>query len=167
MSEHDTSLVVANEQQTAVTQPSQTRSRFTAEQLEQSAIENAASLPSLSEAKKHFMSLETEYWTPEKEGEEKLCWVFGILPQEMTDMETGEAKHVECVMLVERQEDTVKRFICASKMLVASIKSAINSGIIVPASTLTPISIVYKGEVKNKSNAKKSKRWQITPLVMG
>lgn len=162
----ENTLVVA-EQQTATATQAHKKSRFTDEQVASSSIETAQSLPVLTEAKKHFMSLETEYWTPEQEGEEKLCWVFGILPQEMTDMETGEVKQVECVMLVERQGDMVKRFICASKILVASIKAAINSGIIVPASTLTPISIIYKGEVKNKNNAKKSKRWQITPLVMG
>jgi len=164
-----TNELVVSEQQssTAVsTSTAPSNKRFSEEQIAVSAIETATSLPVLENAKKHFMSLETEYWTPDQPGEEKLCWVFGILPQEMTDMETGEVKHVECVMLIERQDDTVKRFICASKILVASIKSAISAGVIIPASTLTPISIVYKGEVKNKNNAKKSKRWQVTPLIM-
>lgn len=141
-------------------------SRFSSDQIEASNISNAESLPSLDTAKRHFMSLETEYWTPEADGEEKRCWIFGIVPQEFTDIDTAEIKLVDCVMLVEKQGEELKRFICASKILVASIKSAIASGVIITQSTLTPVSIIYLGERKNKNNAKKSKRWQITPLIV-
>lgn len=159
-----TELAVKTESNAMATQSA--LPRFTEEQIISASFDTSLNLPTLENTKKHFMSLEKEYWTPEKDGEEKHVWVLGVSMEEMADMATGELKMVECVTIVERFETGLRRFMVASKILVGTIKAAINSGVIIPNSHLTPVSITYIGERKNKHNAFKSKRWQVTPLVI-
>ncbi len=83
----------------------------------------------------------------------------------MPDLETGEIKTLQCVMLIEKQKDTVKRFINASRVLVGNIQDAISRGEIVPKTTLTPVSITFLGSIKNRTNPFSSNRWQIVPLI--
>jgi hypothetical protein len=155
---------IAVKNDTGVATPRQPR--FSNEQIAASNLEAANSLPDLASTKRHFMPLSIEYWSPQNEGEEKLVFVAGINEHEVSDMETGEIKMLECVMLLERQGDSLVRFICASKVLVGNIRDAINRGEIIPMSTLTPVAIRFLGQKKNKSNAKLSNRWQITPLIV-
>lgn len=140
--------------------------RFTEAQIASSQLVNATSLPDLASQKQHFVPLSTEYWTPAQEGETKRVFVAGIDMHEVADLETGEIKMLECVMLLEHQGDVLMRFISASKVLVGNIRDAITRGEIIPMSTLTPVSIKFMGQKKNKSNAKLSNRWQILPLVV-
>lgn len=148
------------------TQASVVESRFTPEQIAASNLEQAKSIPDLAETQKHFMPTNVEYWSPAAEGEEKRVFVAGISMHEVPDLETGEIKQLECVMLLERQDDALMRYITASKVLVGNIKDAIQRQEIIPMSTLTPVAIKYLGQKKNKSNGKLSNRWLITPLVV-
>lgn len=140
--------------------------RFTPEQIAGANIATQTSLPALTEAQKHFVPLSVEYWSPQVEGEEKFVYVAGIDFHDVPNMETGEINSVECVLLLEQKDDALCRFISASKVLVGNIKDAINRGEIVPMTVLTPVSIKYLGQKKNRSNAKLSNRWQIIPLVI-
>ena len=150
---------------TGVSQASQAP-RFSPEQVVAANIGNQISLPSLVEAPKHFIPLSVEYWSPQAEGEEKLVYIAGIDLHDVPNMETGEINSVECVMLLEQQDQTLCRFISASKVLVGNIKDAISRGEIIPMTTLTPVSIKFLGQKKNRSNAKLSNRWQIIPLIV-
>lgn len=143
------------------------KTRFTPEQIAASNIANQPALPALNSEQKHFVPLSVEYWSPQVEGEEKLVFVAGIDFHDVPDMETGEIRSVECVLLLEHKDDTLCRFISASKVLVGNIKDAINRGEIIPMTVLTPVSIKYLGQKKNRSNAKLSNRWQIVPLIVG
>ena len=138
---------------------------YTAEQLKDSALDAQKSLPDLSKAQRHFVPLTIEYWTPEKEGEEKLVYVHSVGLHEVPDMDTGELKQLECVLLLEKQGDQVRRFINAGRVLVGNIKEAIARGEIMAGTTLTPLSITYIGKKQNKSNARISNIWQIIPLI--
>lgn len=140
--------------------------RFTETQIAESSIHNAQSLPKLSSEQKHFMPLNVEYWTPKNEGEEKLVYIMGIAPHEIADMETGELKTLDCVQMVEQQGESLVRIVSASKVLVGNVADAIKRGEIIPASTLTPVSIKFLGQKKNKSNARLSNRWQVVPIVI-
>lgn len=141
-------------------------SRFSPEQIEASQLDKAQSIPDLAAAQKHFMPSNVEYWSPSAEGEEKRVFVAGISMHEVIDMETSEVKMLECVMLLERQDDILMRYITASKVLVGNIKDAIQRQEIIPMSTLTPVAIKYLGQKKNKSNGKLSNRWLITPIIV-
>lgn len=121
---------------------------------------------SLQKTNKHFVPLNIDYWSPKEAGEEKLVYIHGIDIHEVPDMDSGELKQLECVMLLERQDDTLKRLISASRILVGNIKDAIQRGEIIPNTTLTPVSITFLGKGTNSSNARMSNRWQIIPLIM-
>lgn len=138
---------------------------YSAEQVESASLDMQKSLPDLSKAKKHFVPLNIDYWSPEKAGEEKLVYIHSIGGHDVPDLETGEIKTLQCVMMIEKQKDTVKRFINASRVLVGNIQDAISRGEIVPKTTLTPVSITFLGSIKNRSNAFSSNRWQIVPLI--
>ena len=141
--------------------------RYSAEQVAAADIGNQTSLPSLVDAPKHFIPLSIEYWSPQAEGEEKLVYVAGVSFHDVPDMETSEIRSVECVLLLEQQGDTLCRFISASRVLVGNIKDAIMRGDILPMTTLTPVSITFMGQKKNRSNAKLSNRWKIVPIIVG
>jgi hypothetical protein len=144
---------------------SEEKGLYSHEQIEKSNLDIQKSLPDLSKSKKHFVPLTIEYWTPEKEGEEKLVYVHSVGFHEVPDMDTGELKQLECVMLLENQGGVVKRFINAGQVLVGNIKDAIGRNEIVPGTTLTPLSITYIGKKQNKSNSRISNIWQIIPLI--
>jgi len=138
---------------------------YSAAQVESASLDAQKNLPDLSKAEKHFVPLNIDYWSPEKAGEEKLVYIHSIGGHDVPDLETGEIKTLQCVMMIEKQKDTVKRFINASRVLVGNIQDAISRGEIVPKTTLTPVSITFLGAFKNRSNAFSSNRWQIIPLI--
>ncbi len=161
-----TATELATKTTTAAATTPEIAPRFTPEQIAASHLNNVQSIPDLSNATKHFMPINVEYWTPQTEGEEKKVYIAGINMQEVPDMETGEIKTLECVMMLERQDNSLVRFISASKVLVGHVRDAIHRGEIIPMSTLTPVSIKFLGQKKNKSNAKLSNRWQIIPVIV-
>ena len=158
---------VAVKEQTEVATPTTKAPRYSAEQVAAANIGNQTDLPALAEAPKHFIPLSVEYWSPQDEGEEKLVYVAGVDFHDVPDMETGEIKSIECVLLLEQQDNTLCRFISASRVLVGNIKDAITRGDIIPMTTLTPVSITFMGQKKNRSNAKLSNRWKIVPIIVG
>jgi hypothetical protein len=161
------STQIANKEQAKAVSTAVHAQRFTDEQIAASGLHSDAELPALAEAKAAPVPLSVEYWSPETEGESKRCWILGIEDREIADMETGELKQLESVLFVEQTaEGQIKRWFCASKILVANIKDAIQRGEIIPASRLTPVQIRYTGLAKNSRNAFKSKRFEILPLVV-
>lgn len=141
-------------------------SRFSVAQIGEANISTQTALPKLEAKNKGFIPLSVEYWSPTAEGEEKLVYVAGISFHDVPDMETGEINSIECVMLLEQQDDKLCRFISASKVLVGNIKDAIGRGDIVPMTTLTPVAITFVGKRKNRGNGRMSNRWQIIPLIV-
>jgi len=138
---------------------------YSKKQIEIANLDTQKSLPDLTQAKKHFVPLSIEYWTPVAEGEEKLVYIHSVGVHEVPDMDTGEIKSLECVMMLEKQGDVVKRFINAGRVLVGNIKDAIVRGEIIEGTTLTPVAITYLGKKQNRSNARISNIWQIIPLI--
>ena len=155
---------MSDQKQSNSTQLSKTY-KFSPDVIRDSNLNEQKSLPDLQQSNRHFVPMTIEYWTPTEEGEEKLVYIHSVGIHQVPEMTTGEVKDLECVMMLEKQGDVVKRFINAGRVLVGNIKDAVSRGEIVPGTTLTPVSITYIGKVKNKSNAMMSNRWQIMPLV--
>jgi hypothetical protein len=141
-------------------------SRFSVAQIGEANISTQAVLPKLEAKNKGFIPVSVEYWSPATEGEEKLVYIAGVSYHDVPNMDTGEISSVECVMMLEQQEDKLCRYISASKVLVGNIKDAISRGDIVPMTTLTPVAIAFIGKKKNRGNGKMSNRWQIIPLIV-
>ncbi|ALN97208.1 hypothetical protein LIT13_06520 [Flavobacterium psychrophilum] len=121
-------------------------------------------LPNLQSAKILPIDLTSEYWTPEKEGETKLCFFQDIKSSSYTDEQTGETIELPCIIFLEQKETgELKTFRNGSKRLVASLQSAMNSGKIVAG---TPLRIEYLGKQKNSTNAFKSDIWSVKPLII-
>ena len=139
---------------------------FTADEMATAQLSTQQHFPDLTTAAKHIVPLSIEYWSPTEAGEEKLVYIHSIGDHDVPDLETGDIKTLECVMLLENSNGTIKRFINASRVLVGNIRDAVNRGEIIPATTLTPLSITYLGTRKNRSNAFSSSCWQIIPLVV-
>jgi hypothetical protein len=141
--------------------------RFTQEQIDSSALHGGAELPALAVAKAAPIPMNITYWQPLEVGESIRGWVLGVGFVTMPDMESGELKDLESVLFVQQGEDgTIRRLFNASRILVANIKDAIQRGEIIPASRLTPVVIIYRGEKKNSTNAFKSKVFDILPLIV-
>jgi hypothetical protein len=141
--------------------------RFTPEQIKESIISDGTELPSLSQTRAAPVPLSVDYWSPDTEGDSKRGWIIGITSMEVPDMENGEIRDLESVLLVEECDDGKKRrWFNASRVLVGNVKDAIRRGEIIPASILTPVQIVYRGQKKNRSNQRLSKRWEILPLIV-
>lgn len=149
----------------AATQPATLSQRFTESEISAAQLDQQKSLPDLGGAKKHFVPTTVEYWSPANDNEEKLVFIAGVDFHEVPDMDTGEIKSIECVLMLEKQGDKLVRYINASRILVGNIKDAIRRGEIVPMTTLTPVAIKYLGLKKTKSG-KNAARWQIFPLIL-
>jgi hypothetical protein len=146
-------------------QSKKNKSEFSEKQIKKSRLDTQNTLPDLAQCKKHFVPLSVQYWSPQDEGEEKLVYVHSVGMHDVPDLDTGEIKALECVMLIEKQGNIVMRYINAGRVLVGNIKDAIKRDEIIPGTTLTPISITYVGKKKNRSNAHISNVWQIIPLI--
>jgi len=120
-------------------------------------------LPILADATSANYELMSEYWTPKKEGESVRCFFQRIEDSNYENQETGEVVELPCaILLSQNAKGEIKTIRNGSKRLVASIKSALEKGIIMPGS---PLLITYLGKVKNVTNQHSSDGWSIVPLI--
>ncbi len=121
---------------------------------------SAAELPDLRNAEVLPIELTTLYWTPEQVGETKRVYFDCIAFKEMPALEggTGEAGRIlPCAFFFEQTDEGVVRLCNASARLVGALEgNFVKRG--------TPLIIIYKGKVKNSTNAFKSDSWSIQPL---
>ena len=122
-------------------------------------------LPNLhTEAKELPIDLSSSYWTPENPGELKRGFYQRIEIATYVDEKTGEAIDLPCIILVAQDEKgDVTTIRNGSKRLVAAIEEAVNDGRITEG---MPLQITFLGEEKNKTNAYKSARWSVKPLII-
>lgn len=123
-------------------------------------------LPDLEAARVFPASLAPEYWSPDAEGEFRNCYYQGTAMFDMPNMNDAEKiDSVECAILLaqigEGENRTYRVLTNASKRLVSCLKDAEKSGKIEHG---TPMRVVYLGEEINKTNGKKSNRWEVNPL---
>jgi hypothetical protein len=122
-------------------------------------------LPNLQQAKVLPADLTSEYWTPTVEGEFKFGFFQEVKSSTYTDEKSGEQIELPCIIfLVQDAKGDLKTIRNGSKRLVASLEDAVNSGKIQQG---TPLRIEYLGKEKNATNAFKSDRWSVKPLIIG
>lgn len=128
------------------------------------AFDLMGTLPNLADAKVIPADLTSEYWTPTKEGEFKLCFFQEIKSSTYTDEQTGETIELPCVVMIEQTNTgDLKTIRNGSKRLVASLEDAVNDGKIRQG---TPLKIEYLGKQKNSTNSYQSDRWSVKPLLI-
>ncbi len=122
-------------------------------------------LPNLhTEAKEIPIDLSSSYWTPTEEGEEIRGFYQRIENSTYVNEKSGEVIELPCIILIaQNKEGNVTTIRNGSKRLVASIEDAVKDGRI---SEGMPLLIKYMGDEKNKTNAFKSARWSIKPLII-
>lgn len=122
-------------------------------------------LPNLHEADVSPRELASEYWTPETDGEYKVGVIMDIRKEDYPVEGTDERVDLDCIIMISQEPDgsfnTIRN---GSKRLVATILTAMESGEI--ELEKTPIKITYIGKAKNKTNAFKSDRWSVKPLLI-
>lgn len=129
------------------------------------AFDLSGTLPNLhTEAKELPIDLSSSYWTPEKAGDFKRGFYQRIEIATYVDEKTGEAIELPCIILIAQDEKgDVTTIRNGSKRLVAAIDEAVNDGRITLG---MPLQITFLGEEKNKTNAYKSARWSVKPLIV-
>ncbi|WP_347216652.1 hypothetical protein [Chryseobacterium sp.] len=121
-------------------------------------------LPNLLEAQVIPADLTSEYWTPDKEGEFKLCFFQEIKNSTYTDEKSGETIELPCIVLLEQKPSgELKTIRNGSKRLVASLEDAVHQNKVAAG---TPLRIEFLGKQKNATNTFQSDRWSVKPLYI-
>jgi hypothetical protein len=99
-----------------------------------------------------------DYWNPEQIGESKKVYFFGYQMLDMPDRNTGEAKPLECAILIEWVEGAGWTSIAnGSVRLVSWLKRA-------NIQKKDAIQITYRGKQQNKTNNNSSDTWSLHRL---
>lgn len=116
-------------------------------------------VPDLSAYEVESVDLNSEYWTPEKEGETRRMLFAGVQMRSAPDHnDASKSVELPCAVFIEPMPDGQhKTVINGSKRLVAAFENnSIVSG--------TPVQIVYRGKKKNRTNAFRSDDWSIQTI---
>lgn len=115
-------------------------------------------IPDLEEAEEYPVDLLSEYWTPEKAGENKKMY-FAKIESRSAIGDNEEIKELKTAYFIEKKNGVSKSISNASRRLVGALEDAnIKSGM--------AISITYLGKQKNKTNAFQSDNWSVKPLML-
>lgn len=160
-----TSVVVATQQQTLA-------SRFSAEELQKSDLNNGAMIPDTVQAAPLPVKLNEENWSPEI-GEIKDFVVLGISLKPFPSMDAnrqGQTDLVKTVSLASRGTDksgnpTIERWSISAKRAVSTIEDAVNRGFVIIGNAKTMVRLTYTGDVKNKTNAFKSRNFDVEVII--
>lgn len=141
---------------------------------EVATVQNGLALPGLSKKKRSPISLNTEYWYPEK-GENKRVYVVKIAEELVKDSLSDDPtaqKKLLCATLAEPNDDgTITVWRQAGTQLVGDLLSAANEGRILTVldadaeNPPTGLEITYEGKKANRTNQYKHDSFKIALLV--
>ena len=118
----------------------------------------AGGFPDLAAADVIPIDLMADYWTPEKEGEEKRVIFVEVKNRTVVSQEEpGEVIDLSCAYFATQENGEIKTVSNGSKRLVAALE---NFG----AQRGMPFLITYLGKKKNATNSFKSDNWSVKPL---
>jgi hypothetical protein len=175
MSENTQVAVTETAQNNAVaTQQRPLASRYTAEELEQSDLNNGAMIPDTSSSAPLPIKLNEENLELEL-GEFMDFVVIGIGMKPFPSMNPdrqGLTEMVKSVSLASLGEDKdgnpkIMRWSLSAKRAVSTIEDAIQRGYVILGNSRTMVRITYTGEIRNKTNAFKSRTFDIEVLLNG
>ncbi len=116
-------------------------------------------LPSLETAKVAPISMNSEYWTPEKVGEKRRLFFLDLRVEAIIDAQSGETVDLTVLYFVDSNKNVIRQ---ASRRLVGVFENRINS--------LRPgmaFEIEYLGKKKNATNSFQSDHWSVYELYLG
>lgn len=116
-------------------------------------------LPSLETAKVAPISMNSEYWTPEKVGEKRRLFFLDLRVEAVIDAQSGETVDLTVLYFVDSNKNVIRQ---ASRRLVGVFENRINS--------LHPgmaFEIEYLGKKKNATNSFQSDHWSVYELYLG
>lgn len=116
-------------------------------------------LPSLEAAKVAPISMNSEYWTPEKVGEKRRLFFLDLRVEAVIDAQSGETVDLTVLYFVDSNKNVIRQ---ASRRLVGVFENRINS--------LRPgmaFEIEYLGKKKNATNSFQSDHWSVYELYLG
>lgn len=115
-------------------------------------------LPSLETAKAAPISMNSEYWTPEKIGEKRRLFFLDLRVENVIDAQSGETVDLTVLYFVDANKNVIRQ---ASRRLVGVFESRISS--------LRPgmaFEIEYLGKKKNATNSFQSDHWSVYELYL-
>ena len=116
-------------------------------------------LPDLSRAEAAPVELNSEYWSPEKQGETRRLFFKEINLEVVIDPTSGKDIELPVAYFIEAIDGIKKLIRQASKRLVGALE-------IIKIQQGTPVEITYLGKVKNKTNQFLGDGWSIKPLYV-
>ena len=115
-------------------------------------------LPSLETAQVAPLSMNSEYWTPEKIGEKRRLFFLDLRSESVIDAQSGETVDLSVLYFVDSQKNVIRQ---ASRRLVGVFENRLN--------TLRPgmaFEIEYLGKKKNATNSFQSDHWSVYELYL-
>lgn len=169
--EENTQVAVISEQQTQVAVKT-IASRFTAEELEKSDLNNGAMIPDTSKSAPLPVKLNEDNWGPEI-GEYKDFVIVEIGMKSFPSMnpeKSGQSELVKTVSMASLAYNKdgspkIERWSISSKRVVSTIEDAVNRGYLIMGNSKTMARLTYKGEVRNKTNSFKSKDFDVEVII--
>ena len=102
--------------------------------------------------------LSYEYWTPEKEGENRRLFYIGVQPMEVPDHSDAEKLvNLDCAVFLQPSEDGDHKTVVNASVRLRSIVERLDSK--------TPVQITYRGKKKNRTNGNMSDDWSVVLLA--
>lgn len=113
-------------------------------------------MQSLDDCEVASVDLNYEYWTPEKEGEQRRLYFMGIRERLVPDHSTDELVPLKCVVFAEPHGDGAKAVVNGSVVLVSTFENtALAEG--------TAVLVTYKGKKRTKSG-NNADQWSVATL---
>lgn len=126
-------------------------------------FEGDAKSLSLEKAKPSPVSLSAKTWEPQAAGELIRGYIIGIRDDgTVRDGSSVQMPHV--FILVPQVNGELVTMRNGNKVLVSTVKNAIETGVIIPNCNKTPVEIVFDGKVRNKTNSYSSNSFKIRIL---
>lgn len=172
MSESNQQVAVATPTSTAVVNQNKLANRFSPEELQQTDLNHGAMIPDTTQATPLPVKLNEENWSPEV-GEVKDFVVIGISEKPFPSMDAnkqGQTEMVKTVSLASLGADKsgnpkIERWSISAKRAVSTIEDAVNRGFVILGNAKTMVRLTYTGDVKNKTNAFKSRNFDVEVII--
>ena len=127
------------------------------------AFDGDAKSLSLEKAKPSPVSLSAKTWEPQAAGELIRGYIIGIR-DDGTVREGASVQMPHVFILVPQANGELITMRNGNKVLVSTVKNAIDNGVIIPNCNKTPVEIVFEGKVRNKTNSYSSNSFKIRHL---
>ncbi|KAA9357272.1 hypothetical protein [Larkinella humicola] len=126
------------------------------------AIDLTQPLPDLDNATLIPLDLASEYWSPERPGEEKRVFFVKLATSLVKPADdSDELIQLECAYFLEKVNGEVRQIRNGSKRLVGTLADAVDQGFVTQG---TPMLLTYMGKKRNRTNSFSADVFSVKPL---